>query len=1103
MELWPCMPPVANRSLVSAALVPLMAIMSVGTLAVAAHAIQLAEEHFLTSAAPTGPEYALGNLEGQNPSSIGFSGPWFASFGSSPSVSANSLNYADASYPAETGGRLLTPTSDSRIHRLLSASNPFESTDSGTIYMSLLLQTGTNSGYRAFEMHNGGNQDAANRTLQIGYSSFADFPSSTQFGFRVNNNSQLDFSLGAHDSLVHLFLVKFVLSTANNADTITVWNNPSLASLANDPAGGVTATGFNFVADRLGGGHFSGTALGFDELRIGTTLADVFSDFLTCDVNGNGVCNSTDVNIISQNMFLPGDFAHGDLDRNGVVNFADFQLFKSHPARVVGFDAPGEGGVTIPEPATLLLMGVGLLSCCRVRRREYSSVRLARIIAALSLTCGMSICVTQSAHAAAQDLLNDSLAFSGVTLNLRPYVTLPSGFNDIISMTTKPNDTRLFVTAQEGTIFAVNENANGTTTAVPWFDLRSAVQAATGRSVFGADGHDGLQSTAFHPDFETVGAAGYGKLYTTFMETPAGAPAGHHYLGNTTGGTAESVLAEWTYDHNTGQVDPLSYRELFRVQLPVQDHKIKQARFNPYAAPGDEDYGLLYLTHGDSSSQQSTEDRPQHLDNALGKMLRINPLESGVEPYTIPASNPFASSSDPNVVKEIYAYGFRNPHNFSFNKDASGNVDILVGDIGRNNIEEINLVVKGGNYGWTEREGTFVHKQGQVFGVDAGYIVGVTNLPANEADVGHDALGNQYIFPVAQYDHNGSGVNIGDDYVSVAIASGFVINNGSDPALQNQLIFNNFGGNVGNVGGAVYHTDFNEMLDAVTQLDPNDSARDDPSELTQATVHRLHLALDGDNDPNTPPQMYDDYNNLLGSSRNDARYGEGVSGEMYISNKVNNTVYLVTNSVANNKLKLTVDRGTGTMTLTNSSGQNVSVDNLSVYSPSGSLAPADFQSVGGDWTVSPANTIHALNQHNALSSLRARWRLLRIARQRLRREIDRVRPAGRRGPAAIVHHGRPQRPELCRKRRLHRRLGNSYNNRADGRPGHRQGRDAESDAVSAGNRRLHDFVGRRFVGHFWVDLTRCSGSRGGRLDRQPGASDATDRNPGGRHDDIR
>ena len=356
-------------------------------------------------------------------------------------------------------------------------------------------------------------------------------------------------------------------------------------------------------------------------------------------------------------------------------------------------------------------------------------------------------------------------------------------------------------------------------------------------------------------------------------------------------------MAEWTYNFQTGQVDGNSYRELFRVNMPLEDHPIKQLKFDPYARPGDEDYGLLYVTHGDSNPQNSPNDDPQDRGDALGKMLRINPLQSGADRYTIPATNPFATSNDPNTLKELFAYGFRNPHTFSFNRDAQGKVRILVGDIGRSNVEEVDLVTAGGNYGWTKREGTFVHKQGTINDVngDAGYIVGVSALPADEATTGVDAYGTRYTYPVAQYDHNSANTEIADDWTGTSIASGFVINNGSDPALQNQLIFNNFAYSTGDV----YHTDFNDMLNAVTQLDPNDPTRDQPTDLTQAVKYRVQLALDDDSNPATPPITADDLNDLLGVFRNDARYGEGVLGEMYISTKDSGlrSIYLVTNTV--------------------------------------------------------------------------------------------------------------------------------------------------------------------------------------------------------------
>lgn len=493
-------------------------------------------------------------------------------------------------------------------------------------------------------------------------------------------------------------------------------------------------------------------------------------------------------------------------------------------------------------------------------------------------------------RSSAPDLLNDVIDISDFRLELRPYVTMGPNYDDIISMTTRPGDTRLYVTTQEGYVFVINKNANGTGSAVQFFNFTSTLSSA-GRSMSGSSGQLGLQSVAFHPDFNKVGQPGYGILYTSYLENRPGNTSGLNFLGNSVSGSgvnADGVLAEWTYNFNTQQVDPSSFRELFRVRMPSYAHPIKQAQFNPRAVPGDEDYGLLYLTHGDSNVKDSPNNDPLRLDNALGKMIRINPLQSGADRYTIPATNPFADSTDPNVLKEIYAYGFRNPHTYSFNRDDSGVDHILVGDIGRNNVEEVNLVLPGANYGWPEREGTFVHLQLPDSDPNAGYITGLAPLPPNEATLG-------LTYPVAQYDHDAtvSEVSSGN-----AIASGFVIRNGSDPNLHNQFIFGDFSRRT--VSNA-FHTDFEEMLSAVTQLNSSDPSRDGPSELTQAPVHSLPISIDHDNNPATAPQLYDGFLELLQAStstnRTDIRFGEGAFGEMYVTSKVNGTIYLVTNSV--------------------------------------------------------------------------------------------------------------------------------------------------------------------------------------------------------------
>lgn len=485
----------------------------------------------------------------------------------------------------------------------------------------------------------------------------------------------------------------------------------------------------------------------------------------------------------------------------------------------------------------------------------------------------------------AQDLLNDNPAFSPFPLELRPYAALPQNDGRIIGMITRAGDPRLYVTTEAGRIFTIDTDGSGNTTAVKWFDVATAA-AALGHPLSYAGSQTGLQSVAFHPDFARAGLPGYGKFYTTMMEQKPSSGAGHFYLGDSVRGanvSADSVLVEWTFNHQAGVVDANSYRELFRVNMPLYDHPIKQAKFNPYAVPADADYGLLYVAHGDSNVKDSPNDDAQHLGNALGKVLRIDPLQSGSDRYRVPASNPFAGSNDPGVVKEIFALGFRNPHTLSFNRDDAGQVRMLAGDIGRNNVEEVNLIEAGGNYGWPNREGTFVHLQLPDSNPNAGYITGVSALPANEAATG-------YRFPVAQFDHN---AQVGEINSGNAVASGFVIRHGTDPNFHNQLIFNNFAYH----DGTVYHADFAEILNATTKLDAGDPSRDEPGELTQAVLHKLRLALDHDNNPATPPQVFDDFLSLIGAPRSDTRYGEGVFGEMYISSKMNGKIYLVTNSV--------------------------------------------------------------------------------------------------------------------------------------------------------------------------------------------------------------
>ena len=448
---------------------------------------------------------------------------------------------------------------------------------------------------------------------------------------------------------------------------------------------------------------------------------------------------------------------------------------------------------------------------------------------------------------------------SGLTLDLVPIATLP---DPLLFSHSPAHDRRLYVSSSVGPIYTIEPNANGTDGSLAettlWFDIRDQVEInQDSRS------HGGLRAFAFHPEFETNG-----KFYVSSMIDRPDDPSTVNYLGTTQTGAginADSALIEFTFDHGANEVMPNSARELFRVQIPVYDHPIKQIRFNPFAEEGDEDYGLLYVNHGDAAVQSANLGGGQNLDEGLGKVLRIDPLAAGDQPYSIPESNPFASATD-GTLPEIYASGFRNPHNISFALDAEGDTKVLVADIGRAHIEEVNIVEAGGNYGWSTREGPLVHLQQD----DRSFGAGIEALPEDEAN-------NNFVYPATMFAH---GPELENE--SLAIAGSHVIANGSK--LTGQYVFGDFGSS-----GLVFHTSFDDLLAATTTLDPNDPARDEPSELTYAEPSQALLSL-GD-------ETFETMTELLDRGRSDLRFGQGHLGELYITSKQNGTVYLVENSL--------------------------------------------------------------------------------------------------------------------------------------------------------------------------------------------------------------
>lgn len=183
----------------------------------------------------------------------------------------------------------------------------------------------------------------------------------------------------------------------------------------------------------------------------------------------------------------------------------------------------------------------------------------------------------------------------------------------------------------------------------------------------------GLLGMAFHPQFPDT-------RYVYF-----------NYIGRNASNAMETRVARFEVASN-GTINRDSEVILLRFNQPYSNHNGGQIAFGSD--------GYLYISSGDGGSGGDPQQHGQNTTNLLGKMLRIdvNNTSSGRN-YSIPADNPFAVSGG---APEIWAYGLRNPWRFGFDRETN---DLWVGDVGQSAWEEVNLVTRGGNYGWGDMEG--------------------------------------------------------------------------------------------------------------------------------------------------------------------------------------------------------------------------------------------------------------------------------------------------------------------------------------------------------------------------------------------------------------
>ena len=251
------------------------------------------------------------------------------------------------------------------------------------------------------------------------------------------------------------------------------------------------------------------------------------------------------------------------------------------------------------------------------------------------------------------------------SISLQPVAT---GLSSPLDLEQPPdNSGRLFVVEQGGFIRIIQ---SGALLAQPFLDLSSKIVPNF------AGTEMGLLGVTFHPAFQQNR-----KFYVNYVRSNAG--------------QFQSVISEFQASAtNPNLADPVSERILLVVNQVSNfpNHKAGQLAFGPD--------GFLYFGLGDGGSGGDPFGHGQDTNILLGKMMRIdvNSTSPGL-PYAIPADNPFVNGGG---LPEIFAIGFRNPWRFSFDVPTGR---LFVADVGQDKFEEIDIVQKGGNYGWNIMEG--------------------------------------------------------------------------------------------------------------------------------------------------------------------------------------------------------------------------------------------------------------------------------------------------------------------------------------------------------------------------------------------------------------
>lgn len=328
---------------------------------------------------------------------------------------------------------------------------------------------------------------------------------------------------------------------------------------------------------------------------------------------------------------------------------------------------------------------------------------------------------------------------------------------------------RCLVADQLGQIYLLNKE--GKLAEKPVLDL-SARMANYNTNAFDERGLCGL---AVHPKFSA------NRKFYAYYSAPLRTTAPTNF--NHTARLAEFTLAA---DNTAG-----NGRTLLEIDMPAFNHHSGRMAFGPD--------GLLYLSVGDGGGGNdvgighSPQGNGQDTSKLLGKVLRldVDKKDAGKE-YAVPKSNPFVKGGG---LPEIFAYGFRNPWGLSFDRGTGWWIfrstrELFLADVGQDSWEEINIIKKGGNYGWNIREGfaCFNPKDAR-------------KPPEECPKVG--ANGEPLIDPIVAY-KNFRKFTKDPDAKGISITGGYVYRGKAFPELTGQYIFGDWSRNFVKADGVIY-----------------------------------------------------------------------------------------------------------------------------------------------------------------------------------------------------------------------------------------------------------------------------------------------------------